>query len=411
MKKFRLAKLPVILVLAFTLLSSSLSAGTVRTWRFPGCYGFSWPWWGWWWGTTFTAESSVYFLNSKVLYNRHDHCFQATSFAANSCAAAWATIGYWGSGSSTWSATWPWWCWFYSAGNGYTAPADEPENSLGSSRTEGAENIVYDPDAGTAGQIAINNLDVTLRSYAGSEYGAMYRITVWEGRDTEEDHEDCGPDHTDQETISANKIVWDAGVYINNGQMVFTGNFGSNDFSSNVEDYTFVNSQTQEELEGDALIVRSAAGLNKVIDVATLISNLEANPGPYDGDPADIELNRLFVTIDAHTGFGSYSDPYGYNPDFGSRGGATALSRNAAKATGFNVFPNPVDKVLNISVKGIAAGAQIRIYDSKGTLVKTAQAASGANTTSVDVDNLPNGIYRVVYAIDGMIYSKSFVKQ
>ncbi|WP_074407184.1 M4 family metallopeptidase [Aquimarina megaterium] len=77
---------------------------------------------------------------------------------------------------------------------------------------------------------------------------------------------------------------------------------------------------------------------------------------------------------------------------------ASAFRNNLNNTTGFNVYPNPASKDLNISFKSLDnVSSQIRIVNILGKVVynKEVKSTLGNNTIKVDVSRLNSGIYFV----------------
>jgi len=82
---------------------------------------------------------------------------------------------------------------------------------------------------------------------------------------------------------------------------------------------------------------------------------------------------------------------------------------------GMTVFPNPVQDVinLNVTVKEQLTDARLMITNLTGQIVKQqlVNLTSGANTFSVDVNNMPSGIYMVSIESDTHQSVTRFVKR
>lgn len=79
--------------------------------------------------------------------------------------------------------------------------------------------------------------------------------------------------------------------------------------------------------------------------------------------------------------------------------------------TKVDVFPNPVQSVLNINITGLNSRADIRVFDVNGKLVAT-RSTTTANT-AIDVSKLARGIYfvKVNDAENNILHQTKFVKQ
>jgi hypothetical protein len=87
---------------------------------------------------------------------------------------------------------------------------------------------------------------------------------------------------------------------------------------------------------------------------------------------------------------------------------------NGAEITGkgkIQVFPNPVQKTLNLNIAGLTARADISIFDMNGRQLMRRQTTTA--NTALDVHKLANGVYFIkVDDINGnTIYQSKFVKQ
>jgi hypothetical protein len=71
------------------------------------------------------------------------------------------------------------------------------------------------------------------------------------------------------------------------------------------------------------------------------------------------------------------------------------------------VFPNPATDVINI--RGLMPGAQFNLFDSRGQLVRT--SILNADITTIDIADLPSGIYTVSFVYQNMSHHTKLVKQ
>lgn len=70
---------------------------------------------------------------------------------------------------------------------------------------------------------------------------------------------------------------------------------------------------------------------------------------------------------------------------------------------GFKIWPNPVQETLWVNITATAnAAANVKIFDSKGTLVKTKQVGimTGSNQFDINIKTLPAGTYRIMVEWD-----------
>ena len=78
------------------------------------------------------------------------------------------------------------------------------------------------------------------------------------------------------------------------------------------------------------------------------------------------------------------------------------------KATGVEIYPNPVTNQLNISSSEIIS--KIYIYNITGLLLKIYNPAS--NQTVINFSGLSNGIYLVkISSVDGSVVMKKIIKE
>ena len=73
-----------------------------------------------------------------------------------------------------------------------------------------------------------------------------------------------------------------------------------------------------------------------------------------------------------------------------------ATSAKSLEATQMNLFPNPTETELNISIESpTSANLDVMVYDMTGRVVIVDQMSvtKGMNLMSVDVQNLENGMY------------------
>lgn len=74
-------------------------------------------------------------------------------------------------------------------------------------------------------------------------------------------------------------------------------------------------------------------------------------------------------------------------------------------AAGINIFPNPGSSELNIE---ILESAKYSIYNAEGKLIETDQMFEGLNT--LDINDLPVGVYTIQFISDEKLATKKFVK-
>lgn len=89
-----------------------------------------------------------------------------------------------------------------------------------------------------------------------------------------------------------------------------------------------------------------------------------------------------------------------------SRGGEGLITANGAK---MKLFPNPAGEMINVSLEGMNAKAEIKVYNIMGNLVM--RQITNKTNTQINVSKLPAGVY-MVSASDGITTKNSkFVKE
>jgi hypothetical protein len=85
----------------------------------------------------------------------------------------------------------------------------------------------------------------------------------------------------------------------------------------------------------------------------------------------------------------------------------TSLPENFAAF--FDLYPNPVTDVLNISLKNTAKKAQVEVYNTNGKLVYSSGSIS-TNNIQIPTVGFAAGFYSVKINVDGAITHKTFIK-
>lgn len=62
-----------------------------------------------------------------------------------------------------------------------------------------------------------------------------------------------------------------------------------------------------------------------------------------------------------------------------------------------NIYPNPADNVLNLHFDNISEPMQIRIINMNGQILKSKTITSANNYSTIDVEDLPAGVYHLEY--------------
>lgn len=90
----------------------------------------------------------------------------------------------------------------------------------------------------------------------------------------------------------------------------------------------------------------------------------------------------------------------------GSNGSST-LAVDELQSTHFSVFPNPANQSVSIEIDGsIANDAMIYLYDSSGRMVLSQYVSECSLMRTLDLQNLPPGIYQLLLPIQSKTYSQ-----
>ncbi|MCB0796717.1 MAG: T9SS type A sorting domain-containing protein [Chitinophagales bacterium] len=93
----------------------------------------------------------------------------------------------------------------------------------------------------------------------------------------------------------------------------------------------------------------------------------------------------------------------------------TLILREGTVAAGNQLllYPNPVKDQLSISYSNIESTQDLMffIYDTQGRLIRSIKVDGGNNTISINVDELPAGIYQLLFIINDLVETQTFVKQ
>jgi hypothetical protein len=138
----------------------------------------------------------------------------------------------------------------------------------------------------------------------------------------------------------------------------------------------------------------------------------------FDGDKF-VELNPGFRTQISAGFFEAYIDGCGglrtSENNATSRGGVppNVVQSTSAKAitqSGFRVFPNPAEKLLNISMPPEEGSIeQVLILDALGNTIRRQLGLS--KSASIDISTISRGTYFIVVRTQLNEYKASFVKQ
>jgi endonuclease I len=92
----------------------------------------------------------------------------------------------------------------------------------------------------------------------------------------------------------------------------------------------------------------------------------------------------------------------------------SSTAKNAPLNTGLAVYPNPAATTVQVQVLNLTGrhAADIRLYNALGQVVrKRQQQLTGTDTATLDVQNLPAGLYSVRVTVDGVRYTSRVAVQ
>ncbi|HET9277032.1 MAG TPA: zinc-dependent metalloprotease family protein [Flavitalea sp.] len=89
-----------------------------------------------------------------------------------------------------------------------------------------------------------------------------------------------------------------------------------------------------------------------------------------------------------------------------SRGGEGLITANGAK---MKLFPNPAGEMINVSLEGMNAKAEIKVYNIMGNLVM--RQITNKTNTQINVSKLPAGVYMVSTSDGNATRNLKFVKE
>lgn len=98
------------------------------------------------------------------------------------------------------------------------------------------------------------------------------------------------------------------------------------------------------------------------------------------------------------------------NPSVCGSGGPGPQRVGGNAVTAFNVYPNPADATINVTLPAYEGAAHIEIYNAMGQLVITTTVES-RSYTSLDVSQFASGVYHVQFVNNGLVESTKFIKQ
>ena len=77
-----------------------------------------------------------------------------------------------------------------------------------------------------------------------------------------------------------------------------------------------------------------------------------------------------------------------------------------------NLYPNPANNILHVSLANPAANVSFKIFNSVGQIVDSKTFNTGAENLNVDISKLNSGVYRIVFSLNNNnTVSCGFIKE
>lgn len=166
-----------------------------------------------------------------------------------------------------------------------------------------------------------------------------------------------------------------------------------------------------------------------VTNPGTITITLTTLPANYDlqllnsgGTPVSTSATNGNETISTNVSIGTYyirvyprnNGAWNANSCYTLNAGGGTASREdgrwiTSNSAPMNLFPNPAGKTINVSIEGVSAKTEIKVYNIMGNLVM--RQLTNKSVTQLNVSKLPAGVY-MVSASDGVTTnSLKFVKE
>jgi hypothetical protein len=307
-----------------------------------------------WWQNKYHAEAHLSVSYVPSCYHTSGSCGQADAQCTNTCKDGSGQVDAEShSGYSTWGTFWT----FCSQNTGGIAsPLVQKLNVTYDESSDGlAGNLFSIVSSFEAHQIVLKEVHGNLfASNDNSQYSSI-EVYIWRPQDDE-------ANFIEDVTVTPEKTLWKATAKIINGEIVFDGNFSSNDFTT-----TTANGVTKLTYSGSSTITVPFAN--------------------------DVNTDDLAVSI---IGDGGLSETYALR-----KAETKTQQQLQAAEMKFEVMPNPTtDKakiILNINED---ATVNVEVYNNVGQLVKSQnnfKLSKGVeNTVDVDFTGLGNGLYYIL---------------
>lgn len=366
-----------------------------------------------WFSKKYVTQAHV--SSFLILYNQwknDSHCTSAQSVANGNLYCSFAAAG--NSASSSWINTWSN-AWYCGAGNEYELPETAPANPDGFSRCEFNQQVMIHGGLGN-GIIKIKNIEGLMSVATNTDFSSFYRIVIWMPADNEE----LGFQDT---LITPKKMLWEASVRIESGEVITTGGFTGEEFDLIVTEDSMYNavSGLQEVFMVKRIQPKNIPGqgkkINKTLFLDDIINEVMLN-NPNDIDPevlANVTIDQIAVTVIGSSGFGKFRDDLYPNSEPKSQiVGNYGTSDDKMSEPFFNVYPNPVS-TNNFQIELYGGGdnsVKVEIMDAGGRLVYVetyAVSEDDITTLNVAIDNVPNGVYFVSVVNDYATLRKKII--
>ncbi|MBN2521867.1 MAG: T9SS type A sorting domain-containing protein [Bacteroidales bacterium] len=176
---------------------------------------------------------------------------------------------------------------------------------------------------------------------------------------------------------------WDSNVRIDNVRLVKTGYDRDGDrIEDNIDNCPDIENPVQDDADGD--------------NIGNKCDNCLFDPNPYQEDSDGDNIGNACDNC-PNTPNASQQDSNGNGIGDVCETSTTPVFENQNE-TVFRIFPNPVSGILTIES---IEGTSVRLYDQTGSLIWNKILKD--NETSIDVSNLPSGLY--ILAVSNGIHS------
>lgn len=251
------------------------------------------------------------------------------------------------------------------------------------------------------GIISMQKVDVKLSADANSQFGSIFHVIVWKRNDIVDP---ATGEVIEDENITAEKILWDASVRIENGRIYTTGGFKEGDFSVTYSDMGINAALTGGQKMLRVMNVSSGERLRNegmVLDIERDIRQplRRENPRRVPIEVInDVNTDNIEVYAVASGGYGTYRDIYA--PAAAKTDNNMQNNESIAKLNEivFDNYPQPFSDQTTIQFS-VPETQQIvvEVFNINGKRVATLFDAVANKEENYAVDfqasNLPRGLY------------------